>query len=197
MKKYKSVAAYLQSFPEWEVTLRLLQRIVLENSDVTETFKWNIPVYTVNGKNVLGLAAFKTHVGLWFFQGALLKDKANVLINAQEGKTQAMRHWKFYKDDEIPIDLVKLYVDEAVQHQKEGNVVAMKKSAVLELPELFKNAFKANSTLKEAFAALSNYKQKAYVEYIETAKRQTTREKRLEKIIPMILAGNGLNDKYR
>lgn len=197
MKKPKSVEAYLQSFPEWEEKLCVLQRIVLENSAIEETVKWSIPVYTVNGKNVLGLSAFKSHVGLWFFQGALLKDEANVLVNAQEGKTQAMRHWKFFMEDAIPEDLIKTYVDEAVQNQKEGKVVIMKKSAAMELPELLKAALEANTALKTAFEGLSNYKQKEYVEYIVTAKRAATKESRLTKIIPMILEGKGLNDKYR
>ncbi|WP_420573850.1 YdeI/OmpD-associated family protein [Kordia sp.] len=197
MKKFKSVSAYLQSFPEWEDILQLLQSIILENPDVTETLKWSIPVYTVNGKNVLGLGAFKTHTAIWFFQGALLKDKDNVLVNAQEGKTQAMRHWKFFKDDTVPIDLVKKYIEEAVQNQKDGKTVVIKKSKTVTLPEELLTAFKANNDLHEAFEKLSNYKQKEYIEYISTAKRSATKESRLQKIIPMIIAGKGLNDKYR
>lgn len=197
MKKHESVSTYLQSVPEWEDKLRLLQGIILENPDVTETLKWNIPVYTVNGKNVLGISAFKSHVGVWFYQGAILKDDAKVLVNAQEGKTQAMRHWKFSMDDTIPEDLVKTYIDEAIQNQKEGKVVIMKKSTATELPEELIAALKANTTLKKAFEALSNYKQKEYAEHISSAKRAATKESRLEKIIPMILEGKGLNDKYR
>lgn len=197
MKKHKSVSAYLQSVPEWEDKLRLLQRIILENPDVTETVKWNIPVYTVNGKNVIGISAFKAHAGLWFYQGALLKDEAKVLINAQEGKTQAMRQWRFSMEDIIPEDLVKTYIDEAIQNQKEGKVVIMKKSTATELPEELITVLKADTLLKTAFEALSNYKQKEYAEHISSAKRAATKESRLNKIIPMILEGKGLNDKYR
>jgi len=198
MKKYTSANEYIVSFPEWEDMLHLLRSIVLKNADVVETIKWNIPVFTVNGKNVIGLSAFKSHVGLWFFQGALLKDEANVLVNAQEGKTQAMRHWKFTASDTIPEGLVKVYIDEAVQYQKEGKTVEMKKkSTVYELPNELKVAFEANSNLKTAFKKLSNYKQKEYAEYITSAKRVATKENRLQKIIPMILEGKGLNDKYK
>jgi uncharacterized protein YdeI (YjbR/CyaY-like superfamily) len=74
MKKPASVEAFLQSYPEWEAQLRTFQRIILQNPNVTETVKWRIPVYTVKGKNVLGIGAFKSHAAIWFFQGALLKD---------------------------------------------------------------------------------------------------------------------------
>lgn len=197
MKKHTSVETYIDSFPEWEDKLRLLRKIVLENSAVTETLKWNIPVYTVNGKNVVGLGAFKSHAALWFFQGALLKDASNVLVNAQEGKTQAMRHWKFFPSDEILPELVKEYIDKAVQNQKEGKVVIMKKSPTLAFPEELKAALEESTDLQKAFQKLANYKQKEYIEHIATAKRITTKESRLKKIIPMILDGIGLSDKYR
>ncbi|EDP96016.1 DUF1801 domain-containing protein [Kordia algicida OT-1] len=197
MKKYTSVEAYLSDFPEWEDTLRLLRKIVLKNPAVTETLKWRIPVYTVGGKNVVGLGAFKSYAGLWFFQGALLKDASNVLVNAQEGKTKAMRHWKFSSADEIPEELVKKYIDEAVQNQQEEKVVKIKKSTILQLPEELKTALETNTDLQEAFQKLANYKQKEYAEHIATAKRIATKESRLQKIIPMILNGVGLSDKYR
>jgi uncharacterized protein YdeI (YjbR/CyaY-like superfamily) len=197
MKKPKSVEAFLQNYPEWETQLRTFQRIILENPNVTETVKWNIPVYTVKGKNVLGIGAFKSHAAIWFFQGALLKDASNVLVNAQEGKTQAMRHWKFTATDVMDESLIKSYIDEAVQNQLEGKTVTFKKEQTLEIPELLANAFTADSTLKEAFQKLSNYKQKEYIEHIASAKRETTKQSRLEKIIPMILEGKGLNDKYK
>jgi uncharacterized protein YdeI (YjbR/CyaY-like superfamily) len=198
MKKFKTVEAYILNFPEWEDKLRLLRNIILKNAHTEETLKWNIPVYTVDGKNIIGLSAFKSHVGLWFFQGALLKDGAKVLVNAQEGKTQAMRHWKFKASDAISEALVQHYIDEAVQYQKDGKTVLMKKkSTVVELPIELKAAFDSNHSLKIAFEALSNYKQKEYIEYIATAKRVATKESRLAKILPMILDGKGLNDKYK
>ncbi|MBC8757335.1 YdeI/OmpD-associated family protein [Kordia sp. YSTF-M3] len=197
MKKYASVDEYIADFPEWEEKLRLLRSIVLKNPSIKETIKWNIPVFTVDGKNILGLSAFKSHVGLWFFQGALLKDEAKVLVNAQEGKTQAMRHWKFTALDAIPEALVKVYIDEAVQYQKDGKTVVMTKTSTFALPDELKTAFEANSSLKTAFEKLSNYNQKEYATYITTAKRVATKESRLQKIIPMILEGKGLNDKYK
>jgi len=186
MKKYASADEYIASFPEWEDKLCLLRSLVLKNPAIKETIKWNIPVFTVNGKNVVGLSAFTSHIGLWFFQGALLKDEAKVLMNAQEGKTQAMRHWKFTSDDTIPEALVKTYVDEAVQHQKDGKTVKITKTNTFIIPDELNVAFKANSELKTAFKKLSNYHQKEYCEYISSAKRVATKESRLQKIIPLI-----------
>jgi uncharacterized protein YdeI (YjbR/CyaY-like superfamily) len=197
MKKPASVEAFLQSYPEWEAQLRTFQRIILQNPNVTETVKWRIPVYTVKGKNVLGIGAFKSHAAIWFFQGALLKDASKVLVNAQEGKTQAMRHWKFTASDTIDEELVKSYIDEAVQNQLDGKTVQFKKQETLEIPEELAASLKADSALDEAFLKLSNYKQKEYIEYIATAKRAATKQSRLEKIIPMILEGKGLNDRYK
>ncbi|AXG71572.1 bacteriocin-protection, YdeI or OmpD-Associated [Kordia sp. SMS9] len=185
MKKFTSVESYIQSFPEWEAKLRLLQNSILKNSNVTETLKWSIPVYTVNGKNVLGIGCFKSHIAIWFFHGALLKDEANMLVNAQEGKTQAMRHWKFTASDRIDEALVQQYVNEAIQHQLEGKTVVFKKESTVTLPEALANAFTTNTALKEAFQTLTNYKRKEYIEHIATAKREATQQRRLEKIIPM------------
>jgi uncharacterized protein YdeI (YjbR/CyaY-like superfamily) len=197
MKKPASVEAFLQSYPEWEAQLRTFQRIILQNPNVTETVKWRIPVYTVKGKNVLGIGAFKSHAAIWFFQGALLKDASKVLVNAQEGKTQAMRHWKFTASDTIDEELVKSYIDEAVQNQLDGKTVQFKKQETLEIPEELAASLKADSALDEAFLKLSNYKQKEYIEYIATAKRAATKQSRVVKIIPMILEGKGLNDRYK
>ncbi|MEM6720687.1 MAG: DUF1801 domain-containing protein [Bacteroidota bacterium] len=197
MKKYTSVEHYIESFPEWEEKLRLLQRLILENPNVAETVKWSIPVYTVNGKNVLGIGTFKSHAGLWFFQGALLKDTSKVLVNAQEGKTQAMRHWKFAASDSIPEKLVTSYINEAVQNQLDGKMVKFKKEQHLEIPELLATAFAEDANLEAAFQKLANYKKKDYIEHIANAKREATKQSRLAKIIPMILEGKGLNDKYK
>ncbi|WP_298420459.1 YdeI/OmpD-associated family protein [uncultured Kordia sp.] len=198
MKKYTSVESYISSFPQWEDKLRLLRSIILKNPDFEEGFKWSLPVYMIDGKNLLGLGAFKTHISLWFFQGALLKDEANVLVNVQEGKTQAMRHWKFMDSDTVSESLIQTYIDETLAYKKAGKTVLMKKkSTEFIIPDELKSALDTNTSLKTAFEALSNYKQKEYAEHIATAKRAATKESRLKKIVPMILEGKGLNDKYR
>lgn len=77
-------------------------------------------IYTINNKNVVSIGAFKSHCGIWFFQGALLNDAHRVLQNAQEGKTKAMRQWRFNKDSTIDAELIHLYVQEAIENEKKG-----------------------------------------------------------------------------
>ena len=88
-----------------------------------ETVKWSAPVYTVNGKNVIGLGAFKNHFGIWFFNGVFLKDEQKLLVNAQEGKTDALRQIRFTSIDDIDKNAVLQYVIEAVKNQKEGKEI--------------------------------------------------------------------------
>ncbi len=92
MQRAKSVDAYINQSAQWHDELKLLRRI-LRWTSLKEEIKWGAPCYTHNGKNVVGVGAFKSYFGLWFHQGALLKDDNNVLINAQEGKTKALRQW--------------------------------------------------------------------------------------------------------
>jgi len=94
MKKYTSVEEYIEEGSKWTNELRELRRILLK-TEFEETLKWSIPTYTINGKNVAGIAGFKDYFGIWFFNGVFLKDEEKVLINAQEGKTKAMRQWRF------------------------------------------------------------------------------------------------------
>ncbi len=98
----------------WASELRQLKDIILE-TDLIETTKWGSPVFTLNGKNIVGLAGFKSFFALWFFKGAQLKDEKKVLINAQEGKTKLMRQWRFTTQEQIDKDLILKYVLEAIE----------------------------------------------------------------------------------
>ena len=100
MKKVASVEEYIASGGDWEESLSLLREL-FGKSILEETVKWGMPVYTLNGKNVAGFSAFKSWVGIWFYQGVFLKDKAGVLINAQEGTTKGLRQWRFKSAAEI------------------------------------------------------------------------------------------------
>ncbi len=93
-KRHKTVDDYIEAAEPWQDELIRLRKI-LRSTDLEETVKWGAPCYTHDGKNVVGMASFKSYVGLWFHQGALLGDKKKVLINAQEGKTKALRQWRF------------------------------------------------------------------------------------------------------
>jgi len=195
MKRNTSVDEFISKHPEWHDELCLLREIVL-GTEMEEFIKWGIPVYTIGGKNVIGLGAFKSYVGIWFYQGVFLEDKAQVLINAQEGKTKAMRHWKFSSIDDIDTSLVKPYIEEAIANQKAGKEVKPQKRPLI-IPKLLAEAMNLDRVFASSFDALSLSLKREFADYISDAKRDETKRSRLEKIKPMILKGIGLNDKYR
>lgn len=191
------VDVYIEKKEQWSKELSLLRKTLLE-LPVEETIKWGAPTYTFDGKNIVGLAAFKNYCGLWFFQGGLLKDTHKVLMNAQEGKTKAMLQWRFSSMEEIDVELVKSYVLEAIENQKQGKEIKPQRNKKpLIIPELLQTALDENVALKEKFEAFSLSHKREYANYISEAKRETTKQSRLEKIIPMILEKTGLHDKYR
>lgn len=196
MEKTNPVDAYIEKHSTWKNELQLLRSLIL-TTELEETLKWGSPVYTLQGKNVLGLGAFKHHFGIWFFNGALLEDHHKILVNAQEGKTKALRQWRFGHIDEVDEKRVLAYVKEAIVNQREGRVIQPAKDNRWTVPEVLSGALQKDKRLSSAYADFSLYKQKEFAEYIGEAKQEATRKKRLEKIIPMILGGTGLNDKYR
>ena len=188
---------YFEKEHPYQEGIKLLREIVL-STELEETVKWGAPVYTIGNKNVLGIMAFKGHYGLWFFNGVFLSDPENVLENAQEGKTKAMRHWKFTSLDGLDKTLIREYIQEAIENQKRGlTVKPERKSSDVIMPDLLKNALSGKQGLMAKFEGLSPYKQREYCEYIDTAKQEKTKLSRLEKILPMIAEGIGMNDKYR
>ena len=126
-----------------------------------------------------------------------LKDPKNVLENAQEGKTKGMRHWKFYSVDDIDEKGVLTYMLEALVNQGKGLEVKAEKTKKVYIPALLQAELDKNSSLKNSFASFTPYKQKEFCEYIAEAKQEKTQLRRLEKILPMIEKGIGLNDGYR
>jgi uncharacterized protein YdeI (YjbR/CyaY-like superfamily) len=166
---------------------------------LTETYKWSFPTYMITDKNVIAISKFKTHFGIWFFNGVFLSDPKKVLENAQEGKTIAMRHWKFSSKKDIDKKVVTAYIKEAIENQMKGLQLKVEKKpkTKIEIPTHLSIALKKNVDIKAAFDKLTYSKQKDYAEYIATAKQEKTKLSRLEKIVPLILAGKGLNDIYR
>lgn len=196
MKKVSSVEAYIEAHNHFEEALRIL-RALINTTPLEESLKWNAPVYSLNGKNVVGLGAFKNHFSIWFFNGVFLKDEKGLLEQAQE-KTKALRQMRFKTVKDIDKQVVLAYVNEAIKNQTLGKTLKVeKKGATLTIPALLKNTFKAVPALNIHFKALAPYKQREYCEYLETAKRAATKQSRLEKIIPMIQQEIGLHDKYR
>lgn len=197
MKKAQSVEEYIESNAHFEDALHILRNIML-STELVETLKWSSPVYTINNKNVVGLGAFKNHFGIWFFNGVFLKDEKKLLVNAQEEKTKALRQMRFTSIKEIDKNIVLAYVMEAIENQKLGKEIKpdrAKKETVI--PEELKKILDSNTNLKDAFQLLTPGKQREYCEHIYSAKRDTTKQSRLEKITPMILQGVGLHDKYK
>lgn len=196
MKKVISVDEYIEENLKWRQLLDELRAILLK-TPLVESIKWNSSVYALNGKNVIGLGTFKNHASMWFFQGVFLDDKAKMLINAQEGKTKALRQWRFESNEINDVLLIESYINEAIENQKLGKEVKIERNRLLVLPELMKRKITDDSKFKIAFKKLTASKQREYAEYIRTAKRESTQQKRLEKITPMIYNGEGLNDKYK
>lgn len=170
---------------------------IIRKTGLEETVKWGEKAFTYKGKNVVGCLGFKNHFVLWFYNGVFLSDPYKVLQNAQEGKTKAMRQWRFQSADEIDETKILEYIQEAIQNEEEGKVWKPEKSTEMEVPSLFQEKLDKDPKLKSSFASLSSSKQKEYLEYLVSAKREATQISRMEKIIPMILEGKGLNDKYR
>lgn len=181
---------------QWTEELAFLKSII-QKAGLKMTIKWGAEVYTHKGKNVVSYYGFKNYFALWFYNGVFLEDKHKVLVNAQEEKTKALRQWRFASKEEIDEKLILNYIHEAIKNEDEGKVWKPEKTTELTIPEALKQAFSSDNEIEKAFNKLTFYKQKEYVEHIESAKREETKLARIDKIIPMILKGIGLNDKYK
>lgn len=195
MEKSAKIEAYYAKEQPFKSCIAILRELALK-SELVEDFKWGCPVYTYENKNVLGILAFKSYFGLWFYNGVFLSDPKNVLKNAQEGKTKAMRHWRFTSDKELDKPTIRAYIEEAIANQKKGRVLFPERNKAFKIPTQLKEALDADSRLKAYYNKLTPYKQKEYCEYIAEAKQEKTKQGRLEKCIPLIMNGKGLHDKY-
>ena len=196
MKKVNSVEEYIEVNSHFSEELTMLRNSI-NSTDLIEHIKWNAPVYSINGKNVIGLGAFKHHFGIWFFNGVFLKDEKNLLEQAQE-TTKGLRQMRFESMADIDKNAVLSYVKEAIENQRLGKEIKPeRKGKKVNIPEKLKSALNDNSVLRDAFKMLSPGKQREYAEHIDTAKREETKLSRIEKIKPMIMKGIGLNDKYK
>lgn len=196
MKATRSVDDYIRSAPRWQAELKQLRTIV-KSTLLTESIKWGGPCYSWKGKNVVGIGAFKSYFGLWFHQGALLQDSAKVLINAQHGKTRAQRQWRMQTSADIKPAIIKRYIKEAKALVDAGKEIKADRSKPVVVPNALGNALRRHNGASRAFKSLSKGRQREYAEFIAAAKRPETIKNRLEKVLPMIMAGIGLNDKYR
>jgi uncharacterized protein YdeI (YjbR/CyaY-like superfamily) len=197
MTSSQKIEAYFALEHPMRNALGILREIA-EKTSAEVTFKWGAPVYTINNKNIFAILRFKSHFGIWFYNGVYLTDPKNVLENAQDGKTKAMRHWKFYRESDIDRAAVLAYIKEAIENQEKGmEWKPERKSLELTLPPLLSQALNKNKAISVAFEKLTPYKKREYCEFISEAKLVKTKESRLEKIMPLISKGMGLNDKYK
>ncbi len=196
MKRFKTVEDYLNSLQQWKPEIARLRKILLK-TDLQETIKWGSPCYTYQGKNVVGIGGFKSYFGLWFFQGALLPDNQQLLINAQEGRTKALRQWRMQTSKDIKPAIIKAYVSDAVKLVDAGKEIKPNRGKPVVVPVQLEQALKKHKRVHTIFGGLTVGQQREYADYISEAKQEATKTKRIEKILPMILDGVGLNDKYK
>jgi uncharacterized protein YdeI (YjbR/CyaY-like superfamily) len=190
------VDTYLHKAKKWQEEMEQLRNMMLD-CELEEEFKWYHPCYTFGEQNIVLIHSFKEYCALLFFKGALLQDEEGILIQ-QTKNVQSARQMRFTSLKEI-IQLkktIKAYVYEAIEVEKAGLKVTLKKTKEYEVPEELEKAFKKSAALKKAFYALTPGRQRAYLLYFSQAKQSKTREDRIKKSTPMILKGKGLNDDY-
>ena len=189
-----AVDFYFDDNKNWQPLTNRLRKIVLA-CGLEETLKWGCPCYTFQESNIVLIHEFKTYCALLFFKGALLKDAQGILVQ-QTKNVQAARQIRFTNAKEIVEmqAIIKTYVYEAIEVEKAGLKVPLKKTAAFDMPAEFKTRLNKNAALKTAFKALTPGRQRAYLLYFAQPKQSKTRESRIEKYTPQIMEGKGLND---
>ena len=188
------VDKYLSKAQKWHEEMKILRKISLD-CGLAEELKWGKPCYTFQKSNIVLIQGFKDYCALLFFKGALLNDAKGILMK-MGGNTQAGRQIRFTNFQEIiEIEsIVKSYIFEAIEVEKAGLKVKLKKTSEYDIPDEFKNKLDKNPELKTAFKELTPGRQRAYLLYFSAPKQSKTRESRIEKCKPQILNGMGLND---
>ncbi|MFH0992982.1 MAG: DUF1801 domain-containing protein [bacterium] len=185
---------FIDASPKWRKEFSALRKIVSE-SGLTEDVKWGVPCYTLQDKNVVLIHGFKEYCALLFIKGALLRDAAGLLIQQTEN-VQAGRQMRFTDVADILAmePHIKDYIREAIAVEKAGLKIPLPKDPELKLPEEFQMKLDENRLLKNAFDALTPGRKRAYSLFFSAPKQAMTRVSRIEKCVPLILDGKGLND---
>lgn len=188
------VDAYLKNAKRWREEMEMLRALLLD-TPLTEELKWGKPCYALNDGNVVLIVGFKEYCALLFCKGALLKDPHGILIQPTEN-TQASRQLRFTSTKEIVKlkSVIKACFAEAIAVEKAGLDVTYKKVTEFKVPEEFQAKLDELPELKSAFEALTPGRRRAYLLYFSGAKQSKTRETRVEKCMPDILEGKGLDD---
>ena len=189
-----AVNFYFNKAKKWQEEIREL-RINLLNCGLTEELKWGVPCYTFQKGNIVLIHVFKEYCALLFFKGALLNDANGILVQ-QTKNVQAGRQMRFTSVREILEmgAIVKAYTYEAIELEKAGLKVELKKTTQFIIPEEFENKIKEVPALKTAFYALTPGRQRAYLLHFSAPKQSKTRESRIEKCVQQIINGKGLGD---
>lgn len=179
---------------QWAAEFARLRALIL-GSGLSEDLKWGQPCYTLDGANIVLIHGFKDYCALLFFKGALLKDDSGILIQQTEN-VQAARQIRFTNLDDIARmdNLIKAYVQQAIEVEKAGLKVEFRPTEAFALPDEFRARLDADTGLKAAFDALTPGRQRGYLLHFSSAKQAKTREARIDKAIPQILDGKGLDD---
>lgn len=179
---------------KWQKETRQLRKIAL-SCGLEEELKWGCPCYTFEGSNIVLIHVFKEYCAYLFFKGALLKDTDGMLIQQTEN-VQAARQIRFTDIKEITqnVAVLKAYIYQAIEVERAGLKVPLKKTKQFEMVAEFKERLDKDKELKKAFEALTPGRQRAYLLHFSSAKQAKTRISRIEKSAPQILEGKGLND---
>jgi uncharacterized protein YdeI (YjbR/CyaY-like superfamily) len=193
-KMNPKVDEFLTKAKKWKEEYEKLRKIVLD-CELTEDFKWMNPCYTFEKKNIVLIHGFKEYCALLFPKGSLLQDSHGILIQQTEN-VKGGRQIRFTNVQQIVEKeaILKAYIYEAIEVEKAGLKVKVKKPEELIIPEELQHKFDEIPALKDAFTKLTPGRQRAYILHFSAAKQSKTRESRVEKCIPNILNGRGLND---
>ena len=190
----EKVNFYFEKEIRWQKEIKQLRAIVLE-CNLIEELKWGTPCYTLNGSNIVIIHTFEVYCAFLFFKGVLMKDEKGILIQ-QTKNVQTARQIRFTSLKEINLlkkDL-KAYIFQAIEIEKSGAKVELKKVTEFDMAEEFQSKLDEIPSLKKAFETLTPGRQRAYLLHFSQPKQSETRESRVVKSIPQILNGKGLND---
>ncbi len=191
--KNPKVEVILQKETRWHDEFQALRTMIL-SFPLKEELKWGQACYTLEGKNVVLIHGFKEYCALLFFKGALLKDPRQIL--ATPGAHQSARQIRFTRVQEITRlrPVLRAYIQESMEIEKSGRKVEKRTTADFKIPDEFQQKLDAMPALSKAFHALTPGRQRGYLFHFSQPKLSKTREARVEKNIPLILSGKGLND---
>lgn len=185
---------FFEKETKWQEEYEKLRTIILD-CGLMEELKWGCPCYTYDNTNVVLIHGFKEYCAVLFFKGALLNDPHGILIQ-QTKNVQSARQVRFTNVREIAKQekILKAYIYEAIEVERAGLKVKLKKTSDYKVPEEFQKQLDKKTALKKAFEALTPGRQRAYIFYFSQAKQSKTREARVEKYVKKILEGKGLED---